>query len=121
CEGGRLFPKQPRCILIRAVSLLILCSVQLGAAALPWYMQETAMSSDGRLTFFNKPWWPRAQKLAEGQSFTLDLNRDGRPDTLIRRQDGNIVEIIDDTGKASDIAANTFNAAWVVSLNGTGL
>ncbi len=102
-------------------SLVALTLSHAGAQSLPWYMQETAMSADGRLTFLNKPWWPRAKALAEGQSFTLDLNKDGRPDTLIRRQDGNIIEIIDDTGKAPDIAANTFNSAWVVSLNGTGL
>lgn len=106
--------------MIRA-SVLSIIALALSAQSLPWYMQETAMSADGRLTFLNKPWWPRAKALGEGQSFSLDLNKDGRPDTLIRRQDGNIVEIIDDTGKASDIAANTFNSAWVVSLNGTGL
>ena len=47
-------------------------------AGLPWYMRETAMTPDGRLTFLNKPWWPRAKALAEGQSFTLDLNHDDR-------------------------------------------
>ena len=95
--------------MIRAavLSLVALTLSHAGAQSLPWYMQETAMSADGRLTFLNKPWWPRAKALAEGQSFTLDLNKDGRPDTLIRRQDGNIIEIIDDTGKATDIAANT--------------
>ncbi len=65
---------------------------------LPWYMQETAMSPSGRLTFLDKPWWPRAKALADGQSFSLDLNHDGRPDTLIERSEGNIIEIIDDSG-----------------------
>ncbi len=102
-------------------ALLLLCSFQLGAAALPWYMQETAMSAEGRLTFLQKPWWPRAQKLTEGESFTLDLNRDGRPDTLIERRDGHIVEIIDDSGRATDLAHNRGSAAYVVSLKGTGL
>jgi hypothetical protein len=87
----------------------------------PWYMQETAMSSNGRLTFLDKPWWPRAKALAEGQSFSLDLNQDGKSDTLIERHDGNIIEIIDDSGHAPDIAANKADAAYVVSLKGTGL
>src|SRR5512146_1221739 len=87
---------------------------------LPWYMRETAMTPDGRLTFLNKPWWPRAKALAEGQSFTLDLNHDGRPDTLIERKDGNIIEAIDDSGKAKDIL-NKVDTAYVVSYQGTGL
>ena len=107
--------------------LAVLCGASIASAAapntekLPWYMQETAMSVDGRLTFLDKPWWPRAKALAEGQSFTLDLNKDGRPDTLIERRDGNIIEIIDDSGRASDIAGNKGDAAYVVSLKGTGL
>jgi len=88
---------------------------------LPWYMQETAMSPAGRLTFLDKPWWPRAKALTDGQSFSLDLNRDGRPDTLIERSEGNIVEIIDDSGGASDISANKAHAAYLVSFKATGL
>ena len=79
------------------------------------------MSSNGRLTFLDKPWWPRAKALADGQSFSLDLNQDGKPDTLIERRDGNIIEIIDDSGRASGIATNKADAAYVVSLKGTGL
>src|SRR5579872_1125254 len=105
----------------RLAYFLLLCCTCVGAATLPWYMQETAMSEDGRLTFLAKPWWPRAQALAEVQSFSLDLNHDGRPDTVIERKDSNIVEIIDDSGHATDIAANKASAAYVVSFNGTGL
>ena len=79
------------------------------------------MTGDGRLTFLNKPWWPKAKSLPEGGSFTLDLNHDGRPDTLIQKTDGNIIEVIDDSGKAQDLASNQSSAAYVVSLNGTGL
>ncbi len=100
---------------------LLACSIPAAFAALPWYMQETAMSADGRLTFLNKPWWPRAQKLREGESFTLDLNHDGRPDTLIERKDGDIVEVIDDSGRATDLPRNRGSAAYVVSLKGTGV
>lgn len=107
--------------------LIVLFSVTLASGApgkktaLPWYMQETAMSAGGRLTFLEKPWWPRAKALADGQNFSLDLNHDGRPDTLIERKDGNIIEIIDDSGRSSDIANNKADAAYVVSFKGTGL
>ena len=87
---------------------------------LTWYMQETAMTDDGRLTFLQKPWWPRAQALKEGDSFTLDLNGDGRPDTMITRKDGHIIEAIDDSGKATDIW-NQASTCYVVSLKGDGL
>jgi hypothetical protein len=105
---------------------LLLCVPMLALAAapppqrLPWYMQETAMSAGGRLTLLDKPWWPRALALAEGSSFTLDLNHDGRPDTLITRKDGNIVEAIDDSGMAPDIW-NNVSTTYVVSLKGTGV
>ena len=89
-------------------------------AQLPWYMRETAMTTDGRLTFLNKPWWPRAKALAEGQNFTLDLNHDGCPDTLIERKDGNIIEAIDDSGKAK-VILNNADTAYVVSYHGTGV
>ena len=46
-------------------SLVALTLSHAGAQSLPWYMQETAMSAEGRLTFLNKPWWPRAKALAE--------------------------------------------------------
>ncbi|MGH9469081.1 MAG: hypothetical protein ACRD1N_01910, partial [Terriglobia bacterium] len=78
------------------------------------------MTRDGRLTFLEKPWWPRARRLREGQSFRLDLNHDGRPDTLITRRNGNIIEAIDDSGRAASIW-NTAGTAYVVSYHGTGI
>jgi hypothetical protein len=108
-------------------ALACLCALVVSAAfaaqtqaPLPWYMLETAMTPDGRLTFLQKPWWPKAQALAEGQSFTLDLNHDGRPDTLIERKDGNIIEAIDDSGNAQNIL-NQVDTAYLVSYHGTGL
>jgi hypothetical protein len=93
------------CILLFAGALV--------AADVPWYMQETAMTADGRLTFLSKSWWPRAQGLVEGDSFTLDLNRDGKPDTTIARKNGHIIEEIADGAGASK--------AYVVSLKGDGI
>jgi hypothetical protein len=112
---------------VNRLLLVVLCSSAIvvtaapNAEKLPWYMQETAMTSNGRLTFLDKPWWRRAKALAEGKGFSLDLNKDGKPDTLIERRDGNIIEVIDDSGRASDIANNKADAAYVVSLKGTGL
>ena len=51
----------------------------------PWWQRETALSPDGRLDLRTKPWWPRAEALKEGERFTMDLNSDGRPDTLVTR------------------------------------
>jgi hypothetical protein len=89
-----------------AVALAVLAggAVLLGAqSSSQWFVQETSMTADGKLTFREKPWWPRAAKLAEGESFTLDLNRDGRPDTVVERQGGHIIQTIDDSGRAADI------------------
>ncbi len=68
----------------------------------------------------DKPWWPRAKSLKEGERLTLDLNGDGRPDTIITRMGGDIVEAIDDTGHAADIW-NKVSTTYVVSYGGTGL
>lgn len=78
------------------------------------------MSANGRLTFLDKPWWPRARTLHDGQSFTLDLNHDGKPDTLIYCQDDNIIEAIDDSGDVSDIR-NKADTAYVVSYHRSGI
>ncbi|HEU0140902.1 MAG TPA: hypothetical protein VFQ79_14360 [Bryobacteraceae bacterium] len=90
------------------------------SATLAWYMRETAMTADGRLTFLSKSWWPKAQALAEGQSFTMDLNRDGRPDTIVKRENGHIVQAIDDSGRTTEIW-NEVSTAYLVSYKGTGL
>jgi hypothetical protein len=89
-------------------------------ADLSWNMRETAPDAVGRLTFLAKPWWPRARDLAEGQSFTLDLNGDGKPDTVIERLNGDIIEAIDDTGRASNIL-NQVSTAYLVSYKGSGI
>jgi hypothetical protein len=89
-------------------------------AAQPWWQTETAVAKDSQLTLKQKAWWPRAQALKEGERFELDLNRDGKADTIVTRVDGDIVEAIDDTGHASDIW-NHVSTTYVVSYDGTGL
>jgi len=107
--------------LCRAFALAaLLQTAALAAEPLAWNMRETALSDEGRLTWFNKPWWKKAQALKEGQSFKLDLNHDKRPDTLITRKDGNLIEVIDDSGHAKDIW-NRAHATYVVSYKGTGV
>ena len=83
-------------------------------------MRESATAADGRLTFLDKPWWSRAQALAEGDSFTLDLDGNGKPDTIIKRENGHIVEAIDDSGRAAKIWDGA-DTAYLVSFKGTGL
>jgi len=86
----------------------------------PWWQRETAMQKGGLLTLVQKPWWPRAKALKEGERFQLDLNGDGRPDAEVARIDGDIVEAIDDTGRAANIW-NHVSTTYVVSYGGTGV
>jgi hypothetical protein len=87
-----------------------------------WYLRETAAAADGRLTFLDKPWWPKAQALAEGESFTLDLDGNGKPDTIIKRENGHIVEAIDDSARADAAAIwEGADTAFLVSFKGTGI
>ena len=105
---------------MRYALFFLFSSLALAQPPLPWYMRETAMTPEGKLTFLDKPWWGRAQALGEGESFTLDLNQDGRPDTMIQRKDGAIVEAIDDSGRNGEIWGGA-DTAYVVSLKGDGL
>ena len=109
-----------RWVLPIAVSLAA-CWAGPASQTQPWNFRETAMTADGRLSFREKSWWPKAQALEEGGSFTLDLSGDGKPDTIIRKQDGNILEIIDDSNGKTGKIDNQSSAAWLVSLKGTGL
>jgi len=96
------------------------CAWSQPASARPWWQRETEMSREGHLTLLEKSWWPRAQALKEGEKFELDLNGDGKSDTIITRMDGDIVEAIDDTGHAANIW-NQVSTTYVISYNGSGL
>lgn len=89
------------------------------AAESTWWQRETTLSPDGRLDLSTKPWWPRAKALKEGERFTLDLSGDGRPDTIVTRLDGDIVEAIDSTGHTAEIW-NKISTTYVVSYKGVG-
>ncbi len=90
-------------------------------AALPWNFRETGMTPDARLSFREKAWWGKAQALEEGGSFTLDLSGDGKPDTIVQKKDGNLIEIIDDSNGRAGRIDNQSSSAWLVSLKATGL
>jgi hypothetical protein len=108
-----------RCIVWPTTIALVCVFVMPPAAAslLPWWQRETALSASGKLTMLDKPWWLRAKVLREGERFTLDLNGDGRPDTIVTRMGDDIVEAIDDTGRAADIW-NKVSTTYVVSYGG---
>lgn len=103
-----------------AAGALAFCSPVVAHAAAPqWWQREIALSADGRLDLSTKSWWPRAQALKEGERFTLDLNGDGHPDTIVTRLDGDVVEAIDTTGHAAAIW-NKVSTTYVVSYKGAG-
>lgn len=89
------------------------------AAEATWWHRETALSPDGRLDLSTKPWWPRAEALKEGERFTVHLSGDGRPDSIITRLDGDIVEAIDSTAHAAEIW-NKVSTTYVVTYKGLG-
>ena len=54
---------------------LVITLLMVGAGLadeLPWYMRETAMTPEGRLTFLEKGWWPLAP------SWVAGVARDGK-------------------------------------------
>ena len=107
--------------LLPLVTATMVTLTSIGAAQeATWYMRESAAAADGRLTFLDKPWWPKAQALAEGESFTLDLDGNGKPETIVKRENGHIVEAIDDSGRAAAIWDGA-DTAYLVSFKGTGI
>ena len=106
-------------VCVLAIGTSLLASAARAADPQPWWQREIALSPDGRLDLRTKPWWPRAEALKEGEQFTLDLNGDGRPDTLVTRLDGDIVEAIDSTGRAAQIGSKV-STTYVVSYKGLG-
>jgi hypothetical protein len=88
--------------------------------AAPWWQKETELSSDGHLDLRAKSWWARAVALKEGERFTLALSGSGHEDAIVTRVNGDIVEAIDDTDRATEIW-NKVSTTYVVSFDGSGL
>lgn len=60
-----------------------------------WWQQVTELKN-GQLILSGNSWWKRATALAPGGHFTIDLDHDGDPDLLIRREGDMLVMIVDD-------------------------
>ena len=77
----------------------------------PWWMQETAMTKQGKLDLRSKPWWKQAIELKIGQSFIVEASGPTETyNTLVRRemcitragkQIDTVVWIIDDDADGS--------------------
>ena len=106
-------------LIVLAAAMLLPFGME-AQSPLPWWQRETQLSPEGRLVLTGKPWWPHAQQLKEGEEFTLDLNGNGHAETTVRRVDGDIVEAIDDTDRATAIF-NHESTTYVVSYGGSGV
>src|ERR1700687_6418702 len=80
-----------------------------------WWEEETRMDH-GFLSFREKPWFAKAQTLKSGERIYLDLNNDGRRDTIIFKEGQAIVEVIDDGLHWSNETAmgDYVDSCWVI-------
>lgn len=97
----------------------------------PAWMQQTAMTRDGKLDLKGKSWWPRATALKAGEQFMLteEAEADGPVAMLVRRealsragrQFEAIVWVIDDDGDGSLQSGGDFDSdCYVVDWNCDG-
>ena len=87
-----------------------------------WWEEETRMDH-GFLSFREKPWFAKAQALKSGERIYLDLNNDGRRDTIIFKEGQAIVEVIDDGLHWSNetTMGDYVDSCWVIDYDGDGL
>ena len=53
----------------------------------PWWMQQTAMTEQGKIDLSSKPWWKQAKELQVGESFTIEASGPAKPySTLIQKE-----------------------------------
>ena len=52
----------------------------------PWWMQQTALTRDGRLGLRNRTWWQQAMQLAVGQRFLIEAEGEAAGHMLVRRE-----------------------------------
>lgn len=75
----------------------------------PWWMQQTAVTRDGKLDLKSKPWWQQAAALKVGEQFTIQDDSGAGGPMLVRREAltrGNrkfeaVVWVIDDDNDGS--------------------
>jgi hypothetical protein len=97
----------------------------------PWWMQETAMTRDGKLDVKSKKWWPRAAGLKVGEQFLAPAQGEAAGQMLVRREkvtlrDGKeleaIVWIIDDGKDGSETrGGDRINDCYVADYNCDGV
>ncbi len=96
----------------------------------PWWMQQTALTKDGKLDLKSKPWWPRAAKLKAGEEFVVDAQGPAAGRMVVRREKVGdppkvseaIVWIIDDDGDGSITSGgDTDSDCYVVDYGCNGV
>ncbi|MEN6603752.1 MAG: hypothetical protein ABFD86_15185, partial [Bryobacteraceae bacterium] len=104
-----------------AAALLLLCAA-VPLAAQQWWETVTA-PTNGKLVLTGFKWWPKAQKLKPGEKFFVDLNKDRKPELMVRREEKNLVVIVDDDGdmKRSDSDGDKDSDCYVVDYNADGV
>lgn len=68
------------------VSTLIVMGISGCQATAPWWERETRLDPRGVLDLRAKSWWPRANRLIEGQQFLVTSQEPGGGSMLIRRE-----------------------------------
>jgi len=95
----------------------------------PWYMQQTALTRDGRLDLKSKPWWPKAAALKLGEQFSIDAAGEAAGRMIVRREEAArrtgaveaIVWVIDDDGDGSAATGgDNHSDCYVVDYGGDG-
>lgn len=87
-----------------------------------WWEQVTA-PTNGKLALEGFKWWPKALKLKPGERFFVDLDKDGDPDLLIRREEKNLVLAVDDDDdmKRTDTDGDKDSDCFVVDYGADGV
>ncbi len=95
-----------------------------------WWMQQTALTKDGKLLLRDKPWWSRATKLKVGEKFVIDAPGELKGRMLVRREKFRnrsrqveaIVWIIDDDADGSAATGGDKDSdCYVVDYGGDGV
>ena len=107
---------------IRIFSVVLMLCLAAPLAAQQWWEQITA-PTNGKLVLTGFKWWPKAQKLKPGEKFFVDVDKDGRPEILVRREEKNLVVIISDghTMKYGDTDGNRINDCYLVDYGADGV
>ena len=103
-------------------TLFALLAMTMVSPAEEWWEKITT-PVNGRLVLTHFPWWKKAQALKPGEKFYVDVDKDGRPELLVRREEKNLVVIISDghTMKYGDTDGNKINDCYLVDYDADGV